>query len=91
MAAENIIGRSQWFRAFLIGDSIRMGSQNLSAGNVCQSLGIPINNLFTLVAAAGRDQMLWPDGAHYIEAGYRLLGHPVARAVGKVLRITAPK
>ncbi len=56
---------------------------NRAAMEVCQELGVPVDNLFEVVMDAGRDRLLSPDGVHFTDDGYHLLGQAVARAVRK--------
>ncbi|MFW6189311.1 MAG: SGNH/GDSL hydrolase family protein [Planctomycetota bacterium] len=56
---------------------------NRVALEVCQELGVPVDNLFEVVMDAGRDRLLAEDGVHFTEEGYRLLGRAVADAVRK--------
>jgi lysophospholipase L1-like esterase len=51
---------------------------NEAASRVAHQLNVPINDLNLVVAKAGRDKVLLPDGVHYTEAGYELLGQAVA-------------
>jgi lysophospholipase L1-like esterase len=59
---------------------------NEVAGEVAAGLGVPINDLYAIVMAAGRDALLLPDGVHYRPEGYALLGAAVARAIAPHLR-----
>lgn len=54
---------------------------NEVAWAVCREQGVPVNDLYATVMAAGRDAHLLSDGVHYTEAGYRLLGQAVASAL----------
>jgi isoamyl acetate esterase len=54
---------------------------NEVAAEVAIKLGVPINDLYGVVMAAGRDALLLPDGVHYRPEGYALLGAAVARAI----------
>jgi isoamyl acetate esterase len=54
---------------------------NRAALRVTTELGVPTDDLDGIVMAAGRDDVLRPDGVHYAEAGYRLLGQAVAAAI----------
>jgi lysophospholipase L1-like esterase len=58
---------------------------NAVAVRVAGELGVPINDLFTLVMEAGRDQYLVPDGVHFTDAGYRRLGQAVAAKITRYL------
>lgn len=55
---------------------------NQAATRAAKGLGIPINDLYSLVMREGRDQLLSPDGVHFTRRGYEIL----AEAVVKVLR-----
>ena len=54
---------------------------NVAASTVCRELGIAVNDLFSLVASAGRDDLLLPDGVHFKPEGYALLGKAVADCI----------
>ncbi|MFH1023032.1 MAG: GDSL-type esterase/lipase family protein [Planctomycetota bacterium] len=41
----------------------------------------PVNDLFARVMTAGRDDLLLPDGVHFTDAGYALLGGTVANII----------
>ncbi len=56
---------------------------NRAAVEVCQELGVPVDNLFEIIMDAGADGLLLPDGVHFTEEGYRLLGEAVANAICK--------
>ncbi|OQA40955.1 MAG: GDSL-like Lipase/Acylhydrolase [Chloroflexi bacterium ADurb.Bin325] len=58
---------------------------NAAARTIMDAHNIPVNDLYAVVAAAGIDETLCPDGTHMTEAGYRLLGQAVARAVRQEL------
>lgn len=51
---------------------------NEVASRVARELNVPINDLNRIVTEAGRDEILLPDGVHYTEAGYEMLGKAVA-------------
>ena len=51
---------------------------NESAARAARVLGIPIDDLFGVIMAAGRDKCLSPDGVHFDEAARALLGKAVA-------------
>ena len=51
---------------------------NEAASRTATALGVPINDLFSVVESAGRDELLQPDGVHYGERGYEMLGKAVA-------------
>lgn len=60
-------------------------SRNRIAADVCEDLGVPINDLFTVVMTEGRDKLLLDDGVHYTEEGKRILGEAVVKALREAL------
>jgi lysophospholipase L1-like esterase len=54
---------------------------NEVAVEVARSLGASLNDLYSLVMAAGRDALLLPDGVHFKPIGYELLGKTAAQAI----------
>lgn len=54
---------------------------NAAARGIACELGIQINDLFSVVRKVGRDNLLQPDGVHFIPAGCALLGKHVADAI----------
>ena len=58
---------------------------NRAALEVCLKLEVPVNNLFELVMQAGPNELLGPDGVHFTEEGYGVLGQAVANAVCKCM------
>lgn len=54
---------------------------NTAARDVAQAAGIPVNDLYAVVVAAGPGRYLGGDGVHMTDEGYALLGRAVARAV----------
>lgn len=54
---------------------------NRAAVGVCVRLGIPIDDLYTVITAAGRDTYMTPEGLHWKPEGYELLGRAVAQAI----------
>lgn len=58
---------------------------NAVAGEICAKLGVVINDLYSVVMAAGRDALLNPDGVHFGEAGCEVLGKAVAAEIRKAL------
>ena len=54
---------------------------NSVAARVATELGVPIDDLYTLVEGSGRDALLVPDGVHFTEEGYAFLGQAVARFI----------
>ncbi|MFO7957589.1 MAG: GDSL-type esterase/lipase family protein [Candidatus Brocadiia bacterium] len=57
-----------------------------AAAEVCAGLGVPVNDLHTVIMKHGRDELLLPDGVHFTDEGYRLLGETVAREIVRHLR-----
>lgn len=60
---------------------------NAAATAVCRELCIPTNDLYSLVMAGGRDQLLGRDGVHYTPDGYALLGCAVANVLRAVIEL----
>ena len=58
---------------------------NEAAIAVCRDLGVPTNDLYSLVMAGGRDRLLGKDGVHYTPEGYALLGCAVANVLRAVV------
>ena len=54
---------------------------NSEAAEFARELGVPINDLFSVVMAAGRDSILTPDGVHITTEGYEVLGKAVAAKI----------
>ena len=54
---------------------------NRQAQEVAAQFGAEIDDLYAVVTRAGRDQHLLPDGVHFTDAGYTLLGRAVAEAL----------
>ncbi|MBN1675752.1 MAG: SGNH/GDSL hydrolase family protein [Kiritimatiellae bacterium] len=54
---------------------------NAAAQQAARDAGVPVNDLFSLVQQAGRDELLVPDGVHFKPEGYDLLGKTVAEFV----------
>ncbi len=63
---------------------------NTAATEIAQALNVPINDLYTVVMHAGRDDYLAPDGVHYIPSGYTMLGQAVVTTIKPYL-ITSSK
>ena len=63
-------------------------SYNDAALEVADSLHVPVNDLYSLVMDAGRDRLLGPDGVHFAEEGYELLGNAVADVLKKAMEET---
>jgi lysophospholipase L1-like esterase len=59
---------------------------NDAAVQVARELDVPVNDLFAVVDAAGRDQYLADDGVHFTDNGYRLLGVSVAAFIKPYLK-----
>ena len=55
-----------------------VASCNAAAKRVVEELGVPVDDLFGPVQEAGRDKLLMPDGVHFTDQGYALLGKKVA-------------
>ena len=60
-------------------------SYNIAATQVCKRLGVPVNDLFEVVTAAGKEMMLRDDGVHFTPAGQQLLGTAVAGKIRELL------
>jgi len=60
-------------------------SYNIAATQVCQRLGVPINDLHAVVTAAGPEQLLSQDGVHFTPAGQTILGQTVAHKIREFL------
>ena len=60
-------------------------SYNRAAVAVCQELEVPVDDLFVVVTKAGPSRLLLPDGVHFSEEGYRILGRAVADVLRKSL------
>lgn len=60
------------------------------AADICRDFGVRVNDLFSVVMSAGRDDLLLPDGVHYKPEGYALLGRTVADCIRKVLSDMEP-
>jgi lysophospholipase L1-like esterase len=54
-----------------------VSTYNDAALKVTRGLCVPVNDLYTAVMIAGRDQLLLPDGVHFTPEGYILLGNQV--------------
>lgn len=52
---------------------------NRAAARIAAELAVPIDDLYGVVDAAGRDRLLKPDGAHFSDEGCDLLGATVAK------------
>ena len=58
---------------------------NAAVTAIAGELNCPINDLFTVIMNAGRDELLVPDGVHFNGQGYDLLGTAVARIIKRYL------
>ena len=58
---------------------------NSRATQIARELNIPINDLNAVVTQFGRDKILLPDGVHFSDEGYVLLGKRVADCVRRYL------
>ncbi len=58
---------------------------NAVAEDIMRPAGVAINDLHALAASAGPEELLTPDGVHFTEAGYRLLGEAVAESIRRAL------
>jgi lysophospholipase L1-like esterase len=58
---------------------------NEQAKAICERLGVATNDLYDVVMKAGRDALLGPDGVHFGEEGYKVLGKAVASAIREKL------
>lgn len=54
---------------------------NAAATTIATELGIPVNDLFSVVMRAGRDEHLVPDGVHYTGPGYERLAAAVTTCI----------
>ena len=59
---------------------------NRIASGIAGELGIPLDDLFSVVMGAGRDGLLRDDGVHFSEEGSALLGKAVADFVRPYLK-----
>ncbi len=58
---------------------------NAVAADIARTLDIVTHDLFSTINAAGRDDLLLPDGVHFKPEGYALLGKSVAECVRETL------
>ena len=58
---------------------------NRKALAAAERLGVAVNDLYAVMAQAGADSYLTPDGVHFSDAGYALLGKAVADAIRRHL------
>ena len=54
---------------------------NAAALKIATELEVPVNDLFAVVTAAGKDDLLTSDGVHYTAEGSTLLGKAVAEFI----------
>ena len=59
---------------------------NRIASGIAGELGVPIDDLFSVVVDAGRDRVLRDDGVHFTEEGSALLGKAVADFIRPYLK-----
>lgn len=57
---------------------------NTAAADVAREFVVVVNDLFSIVTSAGRDDLLLPDGVHFKPKGYALLGKSVAAQITRV-------
>lgn len=65
--------------------NVDIRAYNEAAVAIAHPLGIPVDDLFTVVMEAGRDRYLSADGVHFTDEGYELLGKVVADVIKKTL------
>jgi len=58
---------------------------NKIASGIAGELGIPIDDLFSVIAEVGKDGLLREDGVHFTEEGSELLGKAVAGCIKATL------
>jgi len=58
---------------------------NAAAEEIVSAAGIPIDDLHAAVASAGPEKLMTPDGAHYTDPAYRMLGQVVAECIARHL------
>jgi lysophospholipase L1-like esterase len=54
---------------------------NEVATRVATKINIPIDDLYTVVVAVGRDNIILPDGVHFTSEGYNILGNAVVKFI----------
>ncbi|MCI0475777.1 MAG: GDSL-type esterase/lipase family protein [Anaerolineales bacterium] len=62
-----------------------VSAYNFRATQIARELNIPIDDLNAVVTQFGRDKILLPDGVHFSDEGYVLLGKRVAQAIKEIL------
>ncbi len=63
---------------------------NTAASAICRALGVAVNDLFSAVNSAGRDNLLLQDGVHFTSEGYALLGKTVAECIKRTIGSAEP-
>ena len=63
-----------------------VAAYNQAAAEVAGELGVPVNNLFSVVVDAGQERIQQPDGVHFTPEGYALLGRAAAQAIRAQLK-----
>lgn len=58
---------------------------NKITSGIARELGIPIDDLFSVITEGGRDRLLRDDGVHFSEEGSELLGKAVADCIRATL------
>jgi lysophospholipase L1-like esterase len=58
---------------------------NRESQAIAARFGVTVDDLFQTVVQAGRDEYLQPDGVHFTQPGYVLLGQAVAAAIRAAL------
>lgn len=58
-----------------------VASYNAAARRAAEAAAVPINDLHAVITAAGRDNLLTPDGVHFKPEGSILLADTVARRI----------
>jgi len=58
---------------------------NRQAVAAAERLGVAVNDLYAVMVQAGADSYLSPDGVHFDDAGYALLGEAVAGVIRRHL------
>ena len=59
---------------------------NAAADAIMAEAGIPLDDLYALIMAAGPAEYLREDGVHFTDAGSKLLGRQVAGVIRKAIR-----
>jgi lysophospholipase L1-like esterase len=57
---------------------------NAAAVEIARELGVVVNDLFSAITSAGRDDLLLQDGVHFKPEGYTLLGKKVVACVKRL-------